>query len=62
LNFLNDELVEREFVAGDSFSIADITGMIAVDFMKPARIEVPENLTHLREWHGRMRARPSANA
>ena len=62
LNFLNDELADKKFVAGDSFSIADITGMIAVDFMKPARIEVPENLTHVREWHGRMRARPSANA
>ena len=35
---------DREFVAGDAYSIADITGLVALDFMKPARIDIPDEL------------------
>src|SRR5690606_13314149 len=35
LHLLDTELAGREFVAGDAYSVADITGMIAIDFMKP---------------------------
>ena len=38
LVLLDAELALREFAAGDEFSIADITGLVAIDFMKPARI------------------------
>ncbi len=62
LKWLNDELADREFIAGQSFTIADITAMIAVDFMKPARLSVPEDHTALLDWYGRVKARPSANA
>jgi len=62
LKLLDEELADREFVAGDAYSIADITGMIAVDFMKPARIQVPEELANVRRWHAALRARPSADA
>lgn len=62
LRILDRELAGREFIAGDEFSIADITGMIAVDFMKPARIPVPEDLTNVIRWHRAVSARPSATA
>ncbi|MBD0416152.1 glutathione S-transferase [Oryzicola mucosus] len=62
LHFLDGELSNREFVAGDSYTIADITGMIAVDFMKPARIVLPEDLTHVWRWYKAVTARPSAKA
>lgn len=62
LSLLDRELAGREFAAGDAYSIADITGMIAVDFMKPARIAVPEELVHVRRWYAALRARPSADA
>ncbi|HEY5817739.1 MAG TPA: glutathione S-transferase [Mesorhizobium sp.] len=62
LELFDRELASREFAAGDAFSIADILGMIAIDFMKPARIEVPERLSNVRRWHGALKARPSANA
>lgn len=62
LAFLDSELAGRRFVAGDDYSIADITGMITVDFLKPARITLPENLTHVRRWHDDVSARPSAKA
>lgn len=62
LRLLDKELAEREFIAGDSYSVADITGLVAVDFMKPARIQVPEDCTHVLRWHKTVSGRPSANA
>ncbi len=62
VRILDAELADREFVAGDAFSIADITGMIGIDFMKPARIALPEDLVHVRRWHAAVSARPSAGA
>ena len=62
LELLDRELAGREFAAGDAFSIADITGMIAIDFMKPARLQVPDELSHVRRWHAALAARPSAKA
>lgn len=60
--FLDNELAHRDFIAGDSYSIADITALVAVDFMKPARITVPTECTNLLRWHEAVLARPSAQA
>ena len=46
----------------DEFSIADITGLVAIDFMKPARITVPPELANVTRWHRALAARPSASA
>ncbi|TIX60995.1 MAG: glutathione S-transferase [Mesorhizobium sp.] len=62
LKLLDDELAGREFAAGDAYSIADITGLIAIDFMKPARIRVPEECTNVLRWHAAISSRPSAAA
>ncbi len=62
LVLLDAELALREFAAGDDFSIADITGMVAIDFMKPVRIAVPQELTNVIRWHRALAARPSATA
>jgi glutathione S-transferase len=59
---LDRELANRPFVAGDRYTVADITGLVAVDFMKPAKLTVPEELTNLRRWHAEIAARPSAKA
>ena len=59
---LDRELASRPFGAGDAYSVADITGLVAMDFCKPARIAVPEDLLHLRRWHAEVSARPSAQA
>ena len=55
-------LASRRFLAGDNFSVADITGLIALDFTKPARIAIPDELVHLRRWREEVAARPSAAA
>ncbi|MEM5472395.1 glutathione S-transferase [Hoeflea sp. AS60] len=60
LEMLDGELARREFIAGDRYTIADITGMIAFDFMKPARIERPEHLTNVMRWYQAVSSRPSA--
>lgn len=62
LRLLDKELADRPYIAGDDYSIADITGMIGVDFMKPARIEVPPELENVRRWHQSVASRPSAAA
>lgn len=62
MRLLDGELATRPFVAGEEYSIADITAMIAVDFLKPARITMPEDLENLRRWYGEVSARASANA
>jgi glutathione S-transferase len=62
LRILDRHLAEREFVCGDAFTVADITGLVALDFMKPARLAVPEELAHVRRWHGALAGRPSARA
>jgi glutathione S-transferase len=55
-------LADRQFIAGRNFSVADITGLVALDFTKVARIQIPEDLVHLRRWHRELAARPSATA
>jgi glutathione S-transferase len=62
LTMLDQELAIRRFVAGDAFSIADITALCAIDFMRPSRIQRPEGLVHLDRWYAEVSARPSAKA
>ena len=59
---LDRELANRCYAAGDRYSVADITGMIAVDFMKPAKLAVPDTMTNLKRWYEDVSARPSAKA
>jgi glutathione S-transferase len=62
LAILDRELANRPFLAGDRFTVADITGLVSVDFMKPAKLTIPEALKHVRRWHAEISARPSASA
>ena len=62
LHKLDRHLADREFVCREGFTVADITGLVAMDFMKLARIPVPEELGHVRRWHAALAARPSASA
>lgn len=59
---LDGHLARNEFLCGDAFTVADITGLIAIDFMKPAKLAVPEPFAHVRRWHAALAARPSAKA
>jgi len=62
LGILDTELKDQLYVAGDHFTVADITGLVAIDFMKPARLTVPENYANVWRWHDQVSTRPSAKA
>ncbi len=55
-------LGDRRFICGERFTIADITGLVALDFTRPARIAIPDELVNLRRWREASSARPSAKA
>jgi glutathione S-transferase len=60
--YLDSELAQRRFLAGDAFSIADITALVAADFARPARIGFLGALVHFARWRAEGSARPSASA
>jgi glutathione S-transferase len=62
LQIMDRELATRRFIAGDEYSVADVTALVAVDFAKPARVERPAGLDNLARWHQEVSARPSAKA
>jgi glutathione S-transferase len=62
LALMDRALASRPFIEGDAFSIADITALVAVDFMRPARIQRPADLKNVERWYQEVSARPSAKA
>lgn len=55
-------LGETPFIAGESYSMADIVLLTAVDFGTFIGIPLPQDLRRLDDWHCRVTARPSASA
>lgn len=60
--FLDRELEGREFLVGDQLSIADINAFTTIDFNKVNKLAIAEDQVHLKAWHDRISARPSAAA
>jgi glutathione S-transferase len=58
----NNALAETPFIAGETFSMADIVLLTSVDFAGFIGIPFPEELRYLDDWHRRVTARPSARA
>ena len=62
LAWLDEELANREFVAGDDYTIADITALIGIDFGRVSGFKVTEETPNLLRWRQAVSARPSARA
>jgi glutathione S-transferase len=62
LQFLDGELRGRPHLAGAEYSVADITALVAVDFMRVSKLSLPDNLANVRRWYAAVSARPSAAA
>jgi glutathione S-transferase len=62
LAILDAQLKSQKFIAGERFSVADITALCAIDFMKPAKISMPGGFNNLNRWHAEVSARPSSKA
>ncbi len=62
IRVFNERLSSSPYLAGENFSVADITAMIATDFMKPARLTIPDEAAHFKRWYGEVTSRPSHKA
>ena len=62
LAWLDRELGSHRFIAGEQFSIADITAVVAIDFGRVSKIAIKPDQTNLARWHAEVSARPSAKA
>ncbi|MDF2901518.1 MAG: glutathione S-transferase [Phenylobacterium sp.] len=60
--YLNRELQGREFLVGDSLTVADICLLSTVDFAEWIGLPVEEEFENLTAWRARVKARPSASA
>ena len=59
---LNQQLARHTFVTGETYTVADITAQVAIDFMKVPKLVVPEDCAHVRRWHALVSARASSGA
>jgi glutathione S-transferase len=62
LQTLDGELADREFIAGDRYTIADITALASIDFFKLAGFEIADAQHHLARWYQSVSSRASASA
>ena len=60
--FFDGALADRDYLAGDSFTAADILLLTTADFATFVGCGMPEDCENLRGWHERVSARPSTQA
>ncbi|BFM11413.1 glutathione S-transferase [Simiduia litorea] len=58
---LNGHLASSAYLAGDQFSVADITALCAVDFARVVKLRPAPEWQHLQRWYQAVSARPSAS-
>lgn len=59
---LDESLGQQPYIAGNAFSVADITVMAGLALAEFVGILIPDNVHNLRAWRERVNARPSASA
>jgi glutathione S-transferase len=59
---LDGFLADRKFIAGERYTIADITALVAVDFAKLIKLRISPEQKNLVRWHEAVSSRPSAKA
>ncbi len=60
---LDRQLAGNAFVAGEAFTIADITAFVTIEFAKRGDVEIPvKGADNVKRWHAQIAARPSAGA
>lgn len=62
LAWLDSVLAGRQFIAGDRYTIADITALVAIDFGKLTGIRIDPGHKNLQRWYDAVSSRPSAKA
>lgn len=59
MKWLDGEVAGRTYIAGERFTVADITAVSAFDLAKIVKIRIPEELSNLTKWYETVSARPS---
>jgi len=59
---LDGQLAHNRFIAGDAFTIADITAFVTIEFAKRVDVQIPTGSEHLVRWLTDVASRPSAEA
>jgi glutathione S-transferase len=60
---LDQQLAGNPFVAGEAFTIADITAFVTIEFAKRVDVAIPgSGAENVVRWHGEIASRPSAAA
>ncbi len=59
MRYLNDVLADQPYLAGENFSMADITAFAGLVFADFAKVEIPEDCANLKTWRQRVSERPS---
>lgn len=60
--WLDEVLAGRPFIAGERYTIADITALCAVDFARVSKIKIAPEQKNLARWYEAVSSRPSAKA
>lgn len=55
-------LAGSKFIAGDRYTIADITALVAIDFAKLVKLRITPEQKNLARWYETVSSRPSAKA
>lgn len=59
MTYLDEVLSQNDYLAGDRFSMADITAFAGLSFADFAKVDIPDHLTNLLAWRTKVAARPS---
>ena len=59
---LEQRLSQSTYIAGERYTVADITALCVVDFASFAKMGIPEANTNTKRWHADVSSRPSAKA
>ena len=60
LEWFDNHIEHREFVAGEHLSVADITAFVTLEFAKWIKLEPSQDYVHLHRWYKNIAARDSA--
>jgi glutathione S-transferase len=59
MKYLDGVLAKQPYLAGETFSMADITAFAGLGFADFAKIDIPADCNHLKAWRARVAGRPS---
>lgn len=62
VKWLNRELENREYIATNHYTMADVVALTTLDFAQFIGIELPSDCSHLSKWHAVVSSRVSAAA